>query len=68
MIGSRSLSYVTIESDLEKMDILAEIILQDLKENPTSWIEEFRRRKMQLIESFYLTITDKDKVYETTIF
>lgn len=61
MIGSRSLSYVTIESDLEKMDILAEIILQDLKENPTSWIEEFRRRKMQLIESFYLTITDKDK-------
>lgn len=54
---------MTIESDLEKMDILAEIILQDLKENPTSWIEEFRRRKMQLIESFYLTITDKDKVY-----
>lgn len=62
MIGSRSLSYVTIESDLEKMDILAEIILQDLKENPTSWIEEVRRRKMQLIESFYLTVTDKDKV------
>lgn len=63
MIGSRSLSYVTIESDLEKMDILAEIILQDLKENPTSWIEQVRRRKMQLIESFYLTVTDKDKVY-----
>lgn len=65
MIGSRSLSYVTIESDLEKMDILAEIILQDLKENPTSWIEEVRRRKMQLIESFYLTVTDKDKVGDT---
>lgn len=62
MIGSRSLTYATIRPDLENMDILAEIILQDLRENPTSWIGEVRRRKAQLIESFYLTVTDKDKV------
>ena len=62
MIGSHSLTYVTIEPDLKKMDILAEIILQDLEKNPTSWIGEFRQRKMELIESFYLTVTDKDKV------
>lgn len=62
MIGSRSLTYVTIEPDLRKMDILAEIILQDLERNPTSWIGEFRQRKMELIESFYLTVIDKDKV------
>nr|XP_012136751.1 PREDICTED: uncharacterized protein LOC100878441 isoform X3 [Megachile rotundata] len=61
MIGSRSLTYATIRPDLENMDILAEIILQDLRENPTSWIGEVRRRKAQLIESFYLTVTDKDK-------
>ncbi|KAK9294638.1 hypothetical protein QLX08_010802 [Tetragonisca angustula] len=61
MIGSRSLTYATIEPDLRKMDILAEIILQDLERNPTSWIGEFRQRKMELIESFYLTVIDKDK-------
>ncbi|XP_076548743.1 lipid droplet defective isoform X1 [Osmia lignaria lignaria] len=61
MIGSRSLTYATIRPDLENMDILAEIILQDVRENPTSWIGEVRRRKAQLIESFYLTVTDKDK-------
>ncbi|CAK9819447.1 ATP-binding cassette sub-family A member 13 [Anthophora plagiata] len=61
MIGSRSLSYVTIKPDLESMDMLAEIILRDLQNAPTSWIGEVRRRKMQLLESFYLTVTDKDK-------
>ncbi|XP_026675626.1 uncharacterized protein LOC108632621 isoform X2 [Ceratina calcarata] len=62
MIGYRSLSYVTIKPDLENMDILAEIILQDLRENPRNWISEIRRRKEELIESFYLTAADKDKV------
>ncbi|XP_017788277.1 PREDICTED: uncharacterized protein LOC108570860 [Habropoda laboriosa] len=61
MIGSRSLSYVTIKPDLENMDMLAGIILQDLREFPTSWIGEVRRQKMQLLQSFYLTVTDKDK-------
>lgn len=62
MIGSRSVTYIIIEPDLKKMNILAKIILYNLKKNPTSWIDEFRQRKMELVESFYLTVTDKDKV------
>ncbi|CAL7936973.1 unnamed protein product [Xylocopa violacea] len=61
MVGYRSLSYVTIKPDLENMDILAELILQNLGENPMSWIGDVRRNKMQLIESFYLTVMDYDK-------
>lgn len=62
MIGFRSLSYISIKPDLENMDILAEIILEDLRTNPTSWIGEVRRHEAELIESFYLTVTDKEKV------
>lgn len=53
---------MSVEPDLERMDILAEIILQDLRTNPSSWIEEVRRHEAELIESFYLTVTDKEKV------
>ncbi|XP_076760468.1 lipid droplet defective [Xylocopa sonorina] len=60
-VGYRSLSYVTIKPDLENMDILAELILQNLGENPMSWIGDVRRNKMQLIESFYLTVMDNDR-------
>lgn len=62
MLGSSSLSYMSIKPDLENMDLLAEIILEDLRTNPTSWIEEVRRHQTELIESFYLTVTDKEKV------
>lgn len=62
MVGIRSLSYVSIKPDLENMDQLAEIILQDLRTNPTSWIAEVRRHEAELIEAFYLTVTDKKKV------
>lgn len=62
MLGSNSLSYISIKPDLENMDFLAEMILEDLRTNPTSWIEEVRRRQTELIESFYLTVTDKEKV------
>ncbi|XP_020291877.1 uncharacterized protein LOC109858741 isoform X2 [Pseudomyrmex gracilis] len=61
MLGSKSLSFMSVEPDLERMDILAEIILQDLRTNPSSWIEEVRRHEAELIESFYLTVTDKEK-------
>lgn len=59
MLGSTSLSYMSIKPDLENMDFLAEMVLQDLRTNPTSWIEEVRRRQAELVESFYLTVTDK---------
>lgn len=62
MLGSRSLSYTTIKRNLEGLDILSEIILQNLRTNPTDWIDEVRRHKTELIESFYLTATDKEKV------
>ncbi|OAD61200.1 ATP-binding cassette sub-family A member 13 [Eufriesea mexicana] len=60
-IGSTSLSYAVIKSDLSDMDVLAGRILNHLRLRPTTWIGEIRQRKMELIESFYLTVTDKDK-------
>lgn len=62
MLGSNSLSYMSIKPDLENMDFLAGMILEDLRTNPTSWIEEVRLHQAELIESFYLTVTDKEKV------
>jgi len=62
MMGSRSISYISIEPDLEKMDILADVILQDLRSNPSDYIGEVRRHEAELIESFYYTVTDKEKV------
>ncbi|XP_011684588.1 PREDICTED: uncharacterized protein LOC105447955 isoform X2 [Wasmannia auropunctata] len=64
MLGFRSLSYASIKPDLENMDLIAEVILQDLRNNPTSLIGEVRRREAELIESFYLTITDKEKTLQ----
>lgn len=62
MVGSNSLSYMSIKPDLENMDFLAEMILEDLRTNPASWIEKVRSHQTELIESFYLTVTDKEKV------
>jgi hypothetical protein len=62
MMGSRSISYISIEPDLEKIDILADVILQDLRSNPSDYIGEVRRHEAELIESFYYTVTDKEKV------
>lgn len=62
MQGSNSLSYMSIKPDLENMDFLAEMILEDLRTNPTNWIEAVRSHQTELIESFYLTVTDKEKV------
>ncbi|KAI4485555.1 hypothetical protein M0802_012731 [Mischocyttarus mexicanus] len=59
--GSRSLSYFTVIPNLENMYKLSKIILQDLEEQPISWIDQLRNHKYQLIESFYLTVTDKEK-------
>ncbi|XP_024889665.1 ATP-binding cassette sub-family A member 13 isoform X1 [Temnothorax curvispinosus] len=64
MLGIRSLSYMSVKPDLENMDMIAEVILQDLRNNPTSWIGEVRRHEAELIESFYLTITDKEKALQ----
>ncbi|XP_035722982.1 uncharacterized protein LOC118441973 isoform X2 [Vespa mandarinia] len=61
MCGSRSLSYFTVKPRLQDMNKLAIIILRDLQTQPTSWIDQFRRHKYELIESFYLTVTDKEK-------
>lgn len=62
MLGRRSISYISVKPDLENMDLIAEVILQDLRTNPTSWIGEIRRHEAELIETFYLTVTDKEKV------
>ncbi|XP_011868082.1 PREDICTED: uncharacterized protein LOC105562133 isoform X2 [Vollenhovia emeryi] len=64
MLGIRSLSYMSIRPDLENMDLIAEIILQDLRTNPTSWIGEVREHEAELIESFYLTVADKEKTLQ----
>ncbi|KAF7403454.1 hypothetical protein HZH68_006248 [Vespula germanica] len=61
MYGSRSLSYFTVKPKLRDMNKLARIILRDLQTQPISWIDQFRQQKYQLIESFYLTVTDKGK-------
>lgn len=44
------------------MDILAGEILHGLQANPTNWVAEVRQHKSELIESFYLTVTDRQKV------
>lgn len=67
MYGSRSLSYFTVKPKLRDMNKLARIILRDLQTQPISWIDQFRQQKYQLIESFYLTVTDKEKVSGNSI-
>ncbi|KAG5315958.1 ABCAD protein, partial [Acromyrmex insinuator] len=64
MLGVRSLSYISVKPDLENMDFLAETILQDIRSNPTSWIEEVRQHEAELIKTFYLTTTDKKKTLQ----
>ncbi|XP_053595540.1 uncharacterized protein LOC103571174 isoform X2 [Microplitis demolitor] len=59
--GSKSLSYMTIKPDLENMDIIADLILKDLRENPTEWINQVREHEAELLESFYLTVSDRNK-------
>lgn len=60
--GMRSISYITIKPDLQHMDIIADIILLDLREHPTSWIGKVREHESELIESFYMTVADRKKV------
>lgn len=62
-IGFRSLSYITIRNDLKKLNILAEHILHDLRVKPVGWIDQVRENKYRLIESFYLSLADREKVY-----
>ncbi|XP_032690190.1 uncharacterized protein LOC116853290 isoform X2 [Odontomachus brunneus] len=64
MVGIRSISYGTIKPDLENMDILAEVILHGLQVNPNNWIAEVRQHKSELMKSFYLTVTDRQKTLE----
>ncbi|XP_076237165.1 lipid droplet defective [Calliopsis andreniformis] len=51
-----------IAPDLKIIKLLGDRILEDLQEGSITWIEEVRQYKFQLIESFYLTATDRDKV------
>lgn len=64
MVSCCGLIFNVIKPDLKIMDLLGEKILQDLQHTPMSWINEVRQRKSQLIQSFYLTATDRDKVGE----
>ncbi|RLU15876.1 hypothetical protein DMN91_011632 [Ooceraea biroi] len=64
MMGYRSISYISIKPDLEKMDILAEVVVQDLRTNPSDYIGEVRRHEAELIESFYYTVSDKEKTLQ----
>ncbi|XP_063992095.1 ATP-binding cassette sub-family A member 13-like isoform X2 [Diachasmimorpha longicaudata] len=64
MVGQRSISYARIKPDLENMDIIADVILDDLRENPTSWINEVREHESELLESFYLTVADRNKTLD----
>ncbi|XP_023289550.1 uncharacterized protein LOC105698871 [Orussus abietinus] len=61
MVGSRSLSFITIKPDLENMDVLADSVLKDLRESPTNWINDIRFHLFEMLESFYLTVTDRPK-------
>lgn len=61
-LGSRSISYITIKPDLEYMDFIADMVLLDLRKNPTTWIGQVREHESELVESFYLTVADRDKV------
>ncbi|XP_011308769.1 uncharacterized protein ldd isoform X2 [Fopius arisanus] len=64
MIGLRSISYMKIKPDLENMDMMADVILDDLRENSTSWINDVREHESELLESFYLTVSDRNKTLE----
>ncbi|XP_053973403.1 uncharacterized protein LOC128873691 isoform X1 [Hylaeus volcanicus] len=61
-VGCCGLSYAIVKPDLKRMDLLGELILRDLREKPTDWIDQVRRHKTELIEAFYLTATDREKV------
>ncbi|XP_028982053.1 uncharacterized protein LOC107039836 isoform X2 [Diachasma alloeum] len=64
LVGQRSISYARIKPDLENMDIIADVILDDLRENPTSWINQVREHESELLESFYLTVSDRNKTLD----
>ncbi|XP_043253492.1 retinal-specific phospholipid-transporting ATPase ABCA4 isoform X1 [Colletes gigas] len=51
-----------IKGDLMKVDLLGRLILQDLRTVDNDWVDQVREHKTELIEAFYLTATDRDKV------
>ncbi|KAG7198455.1 hypothetical protein KM043_005838 [Ampulex compressa] len=61
LVGSNSLTFMTIKPDMENMDTIADVILLDLRANPTTWIGDVRLHQPELIESFYLTASDREK-------
>ncbi|XP_076284763.1 lipid droplet defective isoform X2 [Lasioglossum baleicum] len=64
MIGCCNLSFQVIKSDMKSIDFIARMTLQDLTENKDDWVGEVTRRKYELLETFYLTATDRTKVLQ----
>ncbi|XP_076176197.1 lipid droplet defective isoform X2 [Ptiloglossa arizonensis] len=61
-IGCCTLLYHVIRPDLKSLDMLGNLVLSDLRRKPTDWIDQVKRYKTELIEAFYLTAADRDKV------
>ncbi|XP_076641439.1 lipid droplet defective [Halictus rubicundus] len=64
MIGCCNLSFQVIKSDMKSIDFIARMALQDITENKDDWVGEVTRRKYELLETFYLTATDRAKVLQ----
>ncbi|XP_024944655.1 uncharacterized protein LOC107271675 isoform X2 [Cephus cinctus] len=62
LMGLRSLAYVSIIPDLKRMDVLAGTILDDVESEPNRWIFDVRNYRSQLLNTFYLTLANREKV------
>nr|XP_031839600.1 uncharacterized protein LOC116430078 isoform X2 [Nomia melanderi] len=56
------IQYPTLKPHLKSIDLLLKAILEDLNRSPNGWVEEVKRHKAELIETFYLTAADRSKV------
>nr|XP_033323682.1 uncharacterized protein LOC117218991 isoform X1 [Megalopta genalis]XP_033323683.1 uncharacterized protein LOC117218991 isoform X1 [Megalopta genalis]XP_033323684.1 uncharacterized protein LOC117218991 isoform X1 [Megalopta genalis] len=64
MVGCCNLSFQVIKSDMKTIDFIARMTLQELAENKNDWVGEVTRHKYELLETFYLTATDRTKVLQ----
>ncbi|XP_034938100.1 phospholipid-transporting ATPase ABCA1 [Chelonus insularis] len=63
-IGVHSISYLVMRPHLENIDKVAGLILEDLQKDSEILIKQLKTHKVQLIETFYLTISDIDRILD----
>lgn len=61
LIGSRSFSFEAIKMDLRRIDLVVDEILENIRNTEGNWRKQVLQHKPELLETFYLTVNDREK-------